>query len=183
MTDYYIDRQISNGSWAPVPRGENKYDYFLAKISETFAKISAQFESEYIFCWMDWDGDNILVDGGIIEYAHQCEQQDLPNKFIGKNFVFDERLGERISEEVVAHCHQCGKICDTHKNCANDVCHVLFIQCEECAVKYHACCSKECADFSQLPAEEQENLKGTMEFNGTRFGKGRYRALRKKDQQ
>ena len=128
--------------------------------------------------------DNVfMVDGGIIEYAHQCEQQGLPNKFIGKNFVFDERLGERISEEVVAHCHQCGKICDTHKNCANDVCHVLFIQCEECAVKYHACCSKECADFSQLPAEEQESLKGTMEFNGTRFGKGRYRALRKKYQQ
>ena len=120
-----------------------------------------------------------MIDGGIIEYAHQCEEQGLPNKFIGKNFVFDERLGERISEDVVAHCHQCGQPCDTHRNCANDVCHVLFIQCDDCAVKYHACCSPECADFSQLPAEEQENLKGTVEFNGTRFGKGRYRALRR----
>ncbi|MDX2067676.1 MAG: rhodanese-related sulfurtransferase [Haliscomenobacter sp.] len=120
-----------------------------------------------------------MIDGGIIEYAHQCEEQGLPNKFIGKNFVFDERLGERISEDVVAHCHQCGQPCDTHRNCANDVCHVLFIQCEDCAAKYHACCSQECADFSQLPVEEQEKLKGTVEFNGTRFGKGRYRALRR----
>lgn len=120
-----------------------------------------------------------MIDGGIIEYAHQCEEQGLPNKFIGKNFVFDERLGERISEDVVAHCHQCGQPCDTHRNCANDVCHVLFIQCDDCAAKYYACCSQECADFSQLPAEEQEKLKGTVEFNGTRFGKGRYRALRR----
>ena len=120
-----------------------------------------------------------MIDGGIIEYAHQCEEQGLPNKFVGKNFVFDERLGERISEDVVAHCHQCGQPCDTHRNCANDVCHVLFIQCDDCAAKYHACCSQECADFSQLPAEEQERLKGTVEFNGTRFGKGRYRALRR----
>ena len=120
-----------------------------------------------------------MIDGGIIEYAHQCEEQGLPNKFIGKNFVFDERLGERISEDVVAHCHQCGQACDTHRNCANDVCHVLFIQCDDCAAKYHACCSQECSDFSQLPTEEQEELKGTVEFNGTRFGKGRYRALRR----
>jgi len=83
-----------------------------------------------------------MIDGGIIEYAHQCEEQGLPNKFIGKNFVFDERLGERISEDVVAHCHQCGQACDTHRNCANDVCHVLFIQCDDCAAKYHACCSQ-----------------------------------------
>ena len=120
-----------------------------------------------------------MIDGGIIEYAHQCDEQGLPNKFIGKNFVFDERLGERISEDVVAHCHQCGQPCDTHRNCANDVCHVLFIQCDHCAGKYHACCSQECADFSQLPVEEQGKLKGTVEFNGTRFGKGRYRALRR----
>lgn len=122
-----------------------------------------------------------MIDGGIIEYAHQCAEQGLPNKFIGKNFVFDERLGERISEDVVAKCHQCGKPCDTHKNCANDVCHVLFIQCEECAAKYHSCCSQQCADFTQLPAEEQEELKGKVEFNGTKFGKGRYRALRRSE--
>ncbi|MFN7120207.1 MAG: rhodanese-related sulfurtransferase [Saprospiraceae bacterium] len=119
-----------------------------------------------------------MVDGGIIEYTRQCQQQGLPNKFIGKNFVFDERLGERISEDIVAHCHQCGKPCDTHINCANDACHILFIQCDECAEKYHNCCSQQCADFIQLPEDEREMLKGTMEFNGTRFSKGHYKAYR-----
>lgn len=119
-----------------------------------------------------------MVDGGIIEYARQCEAQGLPNKFIGKNFVFDERLGERISEDIVAHCHQCGKPCDTHVNCANDACHILFIQCKECVEKYHDCCSQKCADFMQLPEEERVELRKTMTFNGTKFSKGHYKAYR-----
>ncbi|MEM6377992.1 MAG: rhodanese-related sulfurtransferase [Bacteroidota bacterium] len=120
-----------------------------------------------------------MIDGGIIEYARQCEEQGLPNKFIGKNFVFDERMGERISEDVVSKCHQCGAPCDTHVNCANDACHILFIQCEACATKYESCCSKKCSDFNQLPEEQREVLKGTIEFNGTKFGKGRYKAFKK----
>lgn len=120
-----------------------------------------------------------MIDGGIIEYARQCEQKGLPNKFIGKNFVFDERMGERISEEVIARCHQCGEPCDTHVNCANDACHILFIQCENCAEKYDQCCSKKCAEFNALPEEQQAELRGTIEFNGTQFGKGRYKAFRK----
>ncbi|MEM6699662.1 MAG: rhodanese-related sulfurtransferase [Bacteroidota bacterium] len=120
-----------------------------------------------------------MVEGGIIEYARQCEEQGLENKFIGKNFVFDERMGERISEEVVAQCHQCGKPCDTHINCANDACHILFIQCEECAEQYDTCCSRKCADFRQLPEDRQLELRKTIEFNGTKFGKGRYKAFHK----
>ncbi len=116
------------------------------------------------------------LDGGIIQYARQAKAQGLKNKFIGVNFVFDERLGERISDDIVANCHQCGKPCDTHKNCANDACHLLFIQCDECAAKYADCCSSKCRDFKQLPTEEQLVLRKTEEFNGTRFGKGRYKA-------
>ena len=119
-----------------------------------------------------------MVDGGIIEYARQCKELNLPNKFIGKNFVFDERLGERIGEQVIARCHQCGKPCDTHVNCANDACHLLFIQCETCAEKYHNCCSSKCCSFIQLPQEKQKELRKTMEFNGTRFTKGRYKAYK-----
>lgn len=118
------------------------------------------------------------LDGGIIEYARQVEEKGLPNKFKGKNFVFDERMGERISEEIIARCHQCGELCDTHINCANDACHILFIQCENCATKYEKCCSDKCKDFNQLPEEERDLLKGAMEFNGTKFGKGRYKAHR-----
>lgn len=118
------------------------------------------------------------LEGGIIEYARQIKNQQLKNKFRGKNFVFDERLGERISEEVIAHCHQCGASCDDHINCANDQCHILFIQCSECRSKYQACCSQECADFIQLPAEERARLAPTLTFNGSTFGKGVYKAWR-----
>lgn len=119
-----------------------------------------------------------MVDGGIIEYTRQCQEQGLPNQFIGKNFVFDERMGERISEDIVARCHQCGAPCDDHVNCANAACHILFIQCPDCAARYHNCCSEVCADFVQLPAEEQAARRPGMVFNGTKFGKGRYKAAR-----
>ena len=84
------------------------------------------------------------LEGGIINYANQVKEQGLPNKFKGKNFVFDNRLGERITQEIISKCHQCGKPADTHTNCVNSACHLLFIQCEECAKNYEGCCSKEC---------------------------------------
>jgi len=118
-----------------------------------------------------------MVDGGIIEYARQCKTQGLENKFIGKNFVFDERMGERIGEQVVSKCHQCGAPCDVHVNCANEACHILFIQCESCAEAYQHCCSQKCTDFNQLPEEERAVLRKTLLFNGTQFGKGRHEAL------
>ncbi len=115
-----------------------------------------------------------MIDGGIIEYTRQCAEKNLPNKFIGKNFVFDERLGERISADVIAHCHQCGAPCDTHTNCANDACHLLFIQCPSCAQTYAGCCSSDCRDFNALPEETQRQLRPHRTFNGSKFSKGRY---------
>lgn len=118
------------------------------------------------------------LEGGIIEYARQVEEQSLENKFRGKNFVFDERLGERITDEVISRCHQCGKPSDRHTNCANNACHILFIQCEECAAKMDGCCSTKCQDFIALPQEEQIKRRPFELFNGTKFGKGRYKAHR-----
>ncbi len=96
--------------------------------------------------------------GGIIEYVRQIRQLHLESKFIGKNFVFDERMGESVNGEVIAHCHQCGKKCDTHVNCANDLCHILFIQCPECAARYSGCCSDECRDILGIPEEEKQRI-------------------------
>lgn len=119
------------------------------------------------------------LEGGIIEYARQVEKQGLENKFKGKNFVFDERLGERITEEIISRCHQCGSPNDDHTNCANDACHILFIQCPSCKEQYDNTCSTKCKDFIKLPTEEQDLLKMDTQFNGTKFGKGRYKAHRK----
>lgn len=99
------------------------------------------------------------LHGGIIDYARQIKTKELPNRFKGKNFVFDDRLGEGISEDVISHCHQCGKPCDTHVNCANKECNLLFIQCDECAEKHEGTCTPECQEIIHLPEEEQKKLR------------------------
>ncbi|RKE01956.1 oxygen-dependent tRNA uridine(34) hydroxylase TrhO [Marinifilum flexuosum] len=99
------------------------------------------------------------LHGGIIAYAQEINQLGLKSKFKGKNFVFDERLGESINNEVIAKCHQCGKACDTHTNCANDDCHLLFIQCDECRDHYNGCCTDECKEIIELPEEERVKLR------------------------
>ncbi len=100
------------------------------------------------------------LHGGIIEYAQQVKDLDIKSKFIGKNFVFDDRLGESIDGSVIASCHQCGETCDTHTNCANDDCHQLFIQCDDCESAYEGCCSEECQEIIHLPLEEQVKYRG-----------------------
>jgi UPF0176 protein len=110
------------------------------------------------------------LEGGIINYANKIKEEKLPGKFHGKNFVFDDRLGERITEEIIAHCHQCNTAADTHTNCANEACHLLFIQCEACAAQYQGCCCRSCQDVINLSPEEQKELrkgidKGNMVFN------------------
>ena len=118
------------------------------------------------------------LEGGIIEYARQVKNQGLDNKFIGKNFVFDERRSEAISDDVIATCHQCGSPCDTHVNCANDGCHLLFIQCPSCAKKLDNCCSNSCASVVALPENKQRELrKGTHNSNKI-FKKGRAHHLK-----
>lgn len=118
------------------------------------------------------------LDGGIIEYAKQVKDQNLENRFIGKNFVFDERLGERISDDVISECHQCGNPCDNHTNCKNDGCHLLFIQCEECAAKYAGCCTTECAEIIAMPLESQKELRKGINKGRQVFKKGRAKDLK-----
>ncbi|MBT8285407.1 MAG: rhodanese-related sulfurtransferase [Flavobacteriaceae bacterium] len=117
------------------------------------------------------------LEGGIIDYARQVEAKGLENKFLGKNFVFDHRRGERISDEIIAQCHQCGEPCDTHVNCANEACHLLFIQCDSCAEKMDQCCSSECKEIHALPEEEQKILRKGKTVSNKIFKKGRSEAL------
>ncbi|WP_047417728.1 rhodanese-related sulfurtransferase [Cellulophaga sp. Hel_I_12] len=120
------------------------------------------------------------LEGGIIEYTRQVQNKNLENKFKGKNFVFDHRRGERISDDVIAQCHQCGKPCDTHENCANEACHLLFIQCEECAKAMDHCCSNACKEVHALPFETQKALRKGKTVSNLIFKKGRSEVLKYK---
>ena len=117
------------------------------------------------------------LEGGIIEYTRQVKSEHLENKFLGKNFVFDHRRAEKISEHVVANCHQCGSPCDVHVNCANEACHLLFIQCKDCSEKMETTCSAECQEIIQLPYEEQKKLRKGSHASNKIFKKGRSEKL------
>ena len=115
------------------------------------------------------------LDGGIIEYTRQVKSQNIENKFIGKNFVFDNRRSERISEKIISKCHQCGSKCDEHVNCNNEACHLLFIQCEKCKIKYNGCCSIDCEEIYQLPVDDQKKLRKGKKNSNKIFKKGRFK--------
>lgn len=117
------------------------------------------------------------LEGGIIKYARDVKERGLENRFLGVNFVFDERLAERISEDVIAHCHQCGTPFDHHTNCVNEGCHVLFIQCDACKAKYENCCSTECQETIHLPEEEQRTRRKGRPAGRNVYRKGRSEKL------
>ncbi len=119
------------------------------------------------------------LEGGIINYVNQTKEQGLANKFHGKNFVFDQRLGERVTDEIIAKCHQCGKPADTHVNCVNDACHLLFIQCEECKTKMEGTCCKDCLDFIHLPEDEQKKLRSGIDKGRNVFNKSKAKMFEK----
>ena len=110
------------------------------------------------------------LKGGIIQYAHDIKKNQIKSKFIGKNFVFDSRMGEKITDDIISKCHICSVDCNNHTNCNNQACHILFIQCNQCIKKYNGCCSTKCADFNKLDIEEQKKLfkSGEVIFNAQR---------------
>ena len=99
------------------------------------------------------------LEGGIIQYAHYIKKRGIKSKFVGKNFVFDARLGERITDDVIAKCHLCGESTDNHHDCNYDACHILFIQCADCSTKLDGCCSEECKENAKKPIEEQKKIR------------------------
>ena len=104
------------------------------------------------------------LQGGIIQYAHDIKKEGLESKFVGKNFVFDARLGERVTEDIISTCHLCGEKSDSHKDCKNDACHILFIQCSKCDEKLNGCCSVECKKIASLPIDEQIKYRKNQKY-------------------
>ena len=118
------------------------------------------------------------LNGGIIEYTRQVKDEGLENKFLGQNFVFDHRRSERISDDVISQCHQSGEPWDSHVNCFNEACHLLFIQCPRCQEKMDTCCSDECKEISALPFEKQKALRKGKVVSNKIFKKGRSEKLK-----
>ena len=118
------------------------------------------------------------LEGGIINYTRQVKEEGLENKFLGKNFVFDHRRSERISEHVISKCHLCGTPCDSHTDCKNEGCHLLFIQCPSCAERLEGCCSVECKAINALPEEEKKIIRKQHMKDKNNFTKGRSPVLK-----
>jgi UPF0176 protein len=98
--------------------------------------------------WLRYNGFHKVyhLHGGIINYLNSVKSQYLPNYFLGTNFVFDHRLGEKATDIIISRCHQCQQPAAKHVNCALTSCHLLFIQCEACSTKFAECCSTTCMD-------------------------------------
>jgi len=99
VIDYYIKRQIENSEWPENltrKNKEKKYLFFLERIATYFGRAAAKFESEYIFCWMDWDGDNILIDGGLIDFGSVRQFGLYHNEY---RYDDDDRFSTTISEQ------------------------------------------------------------------------------------
>ena len=142
----------------------------LATVEEQFSEqkdkkialyCTGGIRCEKASAWMKHKGftDVHHVKGGIIDYAHQVKKQDIENKFKGKNFVFDERMGERVGDEIIATCHLCEKTAaDDYFHCEHKPCHVLFIGCEGCINKKKGFCSYACIAMDKLPMSVKKKL-------------------------
>ncbi|MCB0792576.1 MAG: rhodanese-related sulfurtransferase [Flavobacteriales bacterium] len=95
------------------------------------------------------------LHGGIIDYVRQVRAQGRESRFKGRNFVFDDRLSERITDDLLGTCVQCGQATDRIANCMEESCNLLLVQCPQCAAKYADCCSPSCREIHLLPVEAQ----------------------------
>jgi UPF0176 protein len=132
--------------------------------------------------WLKHEGFNDVnqLHGGIISYAHQVKRDELQSHYKGVNFVFDKRVGERVTDDVLSECHQCGAADDTHTNCINPACNLLFIQCKSCQDDYEGCCSLQCRDMLQLPKEQQVQIQNELEKTYPKFLRSRMKVDLKK---
>lgn len=69
LTDMVIRRQFENGEWSISPQDPKRWELMISQLSESFADLSAYLERFYIFAWLEWDGDNCLTSGGLIDYG------------------------------------------------------------------------------------------------------------------
>ena len=133
------------------------------KDEEVLLYCTGGIRCEKASAWMKHNGfKNVKhIKGGIIEYAHRVKELGLQNKFKGKNFVFDERMGEKIGDEIIAVCQVCEDAkCDDYIHCKNKACHMLFICCADCQKKLKGYCGKICNICDKFPRKINRLLVG-----------------------
>jgi uncharacterized protein YdiU (UPF0061 family) len=67
--DYFIDREVQNGFWQVPEKGSARYPKTLEYLAQSYGKMAAVLEEEYIFNWLAWDGDNMLASGAVLDYG------------------------------------------------------------------------------------------------------------------
>lgn len=133
------------------------------KDEEVLLYCTGGIRCEKASAWMKHNGfKNVMhIKGGIIDYAHRVKELGLQNKFKGKNFVFDERMGEKVGDEVIAYCQVCEKEkCDDYIHCKNESCHILFICCKDCEKKQNGYCGKICQICDKFPKKINKFIVG-----------------------
>ncbi|MEK7145698.1 MAG: rhodanese-related sulfurtransferase [Patescibacteria group bacterium] len=95
------------------------------------------------------------LEGGVIKYVRDLREQKKDSKFLGKNFVFDERISETVTDDILTECDQCESKWDIYTNCSNASCNLLFIQCPACAEKWAGACSEPCREIAVMDLEDR----------------------------
>ncbi|MCE9549098.1 rhodanese-related sulfurtransferase [Candidatus Nomurabacteria bacterium] len=155
------------------------------KDEEVLLYCTGGIRCEKASAWMKHNGfKNVKhIRGGIIDYAHRVKEQGLQNKFRGKNFVFDERLGEKVGDEIISDCQVCEKTkCDDYFHCKNESCHVLFICCVECKEKLKGYCGKICMICDKFPRKLNQFLVGPNKQKHKNQFKKHYKKLKIQNQ-
>ncbi|MBS4164317.1 UPF0176 protein [Candidatus Protochlamydia amoebophila] len=89
------------------------------------------------------------LEGGIINYGLKQGSEH----WLGKLFVFDDRLTIPISQEpapVIGSCYHCQTSNETYYNCANMDCNHLYLCCQTCVEKFLGCCCTDCQNAPRV---------------------------------
>jgi len=97
LLSHVIDRDFKNKKINFHSQDSKAFDKYLDYFSDNFSTLCAKSKHSEVFVWLDWDGDNILVDGGIIDYGSIRHFGAHHNKYRHKDV---DRFSTNLDEQV-----------------------------------------------------------------------------------
>lgn len=82
------------------------------------------------------------LHGGIHRYAELYPQ----GYFKGRNYVFDNRISVKVTDDLLAECTWCTQPCARYLNCLNAHCNAHVIVCTPCQESHLHTCSTSCKE-------------------------------------